>query len=534
MTADKSGLPDWLGSQLQVTRMDVVSYRGPGAAGGVSSGLETAWRNQQTADVSWWFLGESALKFLTPAKEIAEFVTQLTDTVVTGHYAYCNELIWPLMHDLPQFASYNAENRAHYRRFNTTFAEHISFERTSKKRYFIQDYQLALLPRLLGAQGGRSNIFWHIPWPKNVKEEYVEAIAEIARGMLSAESIGFHTVEYAQNFMTFVRRHLNEFRINSKDQTVYRAQARLAPRELDLAAGSELTPYVMRPLMHSVSSPSPSTKLVVQPLGIDNERWKKLAREGKAPLDKVGVIPGERFVLSVDRADYTKAVLDRLRIIDLLMEQNETLRGTVAFVQICGRSRAGVEVFDSYWNECRALADAINARWEQNGWTPIRWVDQGLSAAELAPLYAIADAMLVNPVRDGLNLTAKEFIACRVHHPGVLLLSPGAGAWYEIGQHALAADPNKHQETADAIVRALNMPQAEKFERTTMMRHKIERNPLSMWWKQFVHASQHHNRLAQATETSVQPTGKVAQATGKVAQTTVGAAADAQKKAKTA
>jgi len=476
--------------------MDVVSYRGPGAAGGVSSGLETAWRGQQTADVSWWFLGDDALKFLTPSSNQPKFVTQLTDAVVKGHYAYCNEFIWPLMHDLPEYASYNAAHRKQYKRFNTTFAQYINFERATKKRYFVQDYQLALLPRLMGVQGGRSNIFWHIPWPKNVQEEYVEAIGEIARGMLSAESIGFHTNEYAQNFLAFVSEHLGEFSINSKDQVIYKTQAGLAQRELEMAAGNELSPYVMRPFMHSVAPISASTKLIVQPLGIDNERWTELSRTGTAPLDRVGIKPGERFVLSVDRADYTKAVIDRLKIIDLLMEQNESLRGDVSFVQICGRSRAGVAVFDKYWNDCRTLADSINERWQKDDWTPIRWIEQGLSAAELAPLYSVADAMLVNPVRDGLNLTAKEFVACRHSNPGVLLLSPGAGAWHEIGQHALAADPTQHQATADAIVRALEMTIEEKFVRTTMMRHKIERNPLTMWWKQFVHASQQPHKVA--------------------------------------
>lgn len=478
--------------------MDVVSYRGPGSAGGVSSGLETAWRGQQTADVSWWFLGENALKFLTPSTSQGNFVTQLDESIVTGHYAYCNEFIWPLMHDLPEYATYNQGNRKHYKRFNNTFAQYINFERATKKRYFVQDYQLALLPRLLGMQGGRSNIFWHIPWPKNVREEFVEPICEIARGMLSAESIGFHTNEYAQNFMEFVRENLAEFNINSRTQSIYKTKSGMAQRELDMVVGGELSSYVMRPLMQQLAPISASTKIVVQPLGIDNERWNELSKTGTAPLTKIGLKEGEKFVLSVDRADYTKAVLDRLEIIDLLMEQNEELRGNVSFVQICGRSRAGVAVFDKYWDDCRALADSINERWRNDDWTPIRWVEQGLSPAELAPLYAVADAMLVNPVRDGLNLTAKEFVACRNTNPGVLLLSPGAGAWHEIGQHALAADPTKHQATADAIVRALKMSRAEKFERTTMMRRKIERNPLTMWWKQFVHASSQPYKVAAA------------------------------------
>ncbi|HEY9678834.1 MAG TPA: trehalose-6-phosphate synthase [Drouetiella sp.] len=480
--------------------MDIVSYRGPGAAGGVSSGLETAWRNQNTNDVSWWFLADDALKFLTPTATQSHFVTQLNEQVVKDHYAYCNEFIWPVMHDLPEHASYEPTHRKHYKRFNMIFAQFINFERATARRYFIQDYQLSMLPRLLGIQGGRSNIFWHIPWPKNVKEEFVEPISEIARGMLSAESIGFHTAEYAQNFMAFVQLYLPEFRTNAEDQVVFKTHSGSSSvSELDMVAGAEQTPYVMRPYLKPVSSVASSTRLVVQPLGIDNERWTEMSKSEQIAYDKIGVAPGERFILSVDRADYTKAVIDRLKIIDLLMEKHPELRGTVAFVQICGRSRAGVEVFDKYWEECRKLGDEVNARWAKDGWTPIRWVDQSLNAKELAALYSVADAMLVNPVRDGLNLTAKEFVACRSENPGVLLLSPGAGAWHEIGQHALAADPNRHEETADNIVRALNMSLEEKFARTTMMRHKLERNHLSQWWKQFVHASQQpHKAVAKS------------------------------------
>ncbi len=469
--------------------MDIVSYRGPGAAGGVSSGLDGAWRGQHGADISWWFLGNDALKFLTPTADQGQFVTQLTDSVVKGHYAYCNEFLWPIMHDLPEFASYDLHKRRQYKRFNHTFAQYINFERATKKRYFVQDYQLALLPRLLGMQGGRSNIFWHIPWPKNVQTEFIEPIAEIARGLLVAESIGFHTDEYAQNFMSFVENHLGEFSVDSSDLSIYKTNVGIAQRELEWAAGAEQTPYVLRPFIQPVASISTATKLVVQPLGIDVDRWTEMSKAGSIAFDKVGLNHGERFILSVDRADYTKAVLDRLKIIDLLMEQNEDLRGDVAFVQICGRSRAGVAVFDKYWEDCRALGKAVNDRWQRDNWTPIRWVEESLTPAELAALYPVAEAMLVNPVRDGLNLTAKEFVACRHSNPGVLLLSPGAGAWHEIGPHALAADPTQHKATASAIVQALNMPREEKLVRTSMMRHKIERNPLSTWWKQFVHAS---------------------------------------------
>lgn len=354
---------------------------------------------------------------------------------------------------------------------------------------------MALLPRLLGASGGRSSIFWHIPWPKEVREDFVEGIAEIAQGLLAAESVGFHTAEYAQNFMQFVQKYLGQYSVNQSDMLVYRTKP---SNELQMASGFDNSSYILRPYLQQVAPAANSTKLIVQPLGIDVEKWEEQSRTGSIDLGKVGVSANERFVLSVDRADYTKAVVHRLNIIDQVLENNENLRGKVAFVQICGRSRAGVAVFDKYWEECRALGAHVNNRWQKDGWEPIRWVENPLSAAELAALYPKADAMLVNPVRDGLNLTAKEFVACRHTKPGVLLLSPGAGAWHELGQHALAADPRDYQETANSIVRALHMPADEVHARTMVMRHKIQRNPLSLWWKQFVHAASHAPRAVAA------------------------------------
>lgn len=469
--------------------MDIVSYRGPGAAGGVSSGLETAWKNTKNADVSWWFLGDDALKFLNPCDETPNFVTQLSENVIKGHYAYCNEFLWPVMHDLPEFCSYDNDKRKLYRKLNITLAQYINFERANKKRYFVQDYQLALLPRLLAAQGGRSSSFWHIPWPKHIRAEFIEPIVEIARGLLAAESVGFHTNEYAQNFMAFVQNYLAEYSVRTSDLVVYKTHAVMQEPDRELVLAGDHAPYVLRPLSQPLQALSNVTKLVVQPLGIDIDKWTEMSRAGSIAYDKVGLAHGERFVLSVDRADYTKAVIERLEIIDKVMARNEDLRGNVAFVQICGRSRAGVAAFDKYWDDCRALGKAVNDRWQAGDWKPIRWVEDSLSSAELAALYPSAEAMLVNPVRDGLNLTAKEFVACRHTTPGVLLLSPGAGAWHELGQHALAADPREQDATVESIVHALHMPAEEKLARTMVMRHKLEKNPLSIWWKQFVQAS---------------------------------------------
>ena len=188
-----------------------------------------------------------------------------------------------------------------------------------------------------------------------------------------------------------------------------------------------------------------------------------------------------KLVLSVDRADYTKAVLERLLIIDRFLSENFLWQGRVSFLQIAGRSRAGLPAFDQYWDKCHHLANAINERWRTNNWQPVKWVEEPLPAQDLSTLYRHADTMLVNPVRDGLNLTAKEFIACQQENPGVLLLSEGAGAWQELGKYALSANPLHVHATADSLVRALSMSSLERRWRNAHLKQLLKQNPLDKW-----------------------------------------------------
>ena len=475
--------------------MDVVSYRGPGVAGGVSSGLSSAWRAQRQADTKWWFLADEALQFLTPSTSNNQFITQIPHSIVEGHYHFCNEFLWPIMHDLPQYATLRVDDFNHYRNFNRLFGEFINFEQERNKRFFVNDYQLSFLPGHLAIAGGKSVLFWHIPFPKQVNEEHKAVLSEIVKGLLEATSIGFHTDEYAANFAQYVSDNLPEYSLSMDDRLVTkRADTNVNLKQFEYAHGQHalFDSFINRPFYRypQTALAAVATQIVVAPLGVNSEAWSDFASshdETRLPAP-IRHLQGQKIVLSVDRADYTKAVLERIRIIGKFFEAHPIWRNKVSFVQICGRSRAGLPAFDRYWNRCQRLAKAVNEKYGTADWQPLTWIEEPLAPKELSGLYRAANAMLVNPVRDGLNLTAKEFIACQGDNPGVLMLSPGAGAWEELGEYALAAHPLESAQTIASIAQSLSMALPERKMRAQLLKKAVASNSLPSWWKNVTQA----------------------------------------------
>jgi trehalose 6-phosphate synthase len=349
--------------------------------------------------------------------------------------------------------------------------------------------------------GHKTVVFWHIPWPENVPEEYAEVLTEIAAGLLGTSILGFHTNEYALNFMSFVRTHLPEYHVDPFRMTIEDSGERL-PQELQSYSRGAGRSYVLqRNLPTRGRGAAHSTRLLVHPLGVDFEFWSDLKESSKSIVDpQLEEIAAGTYILSVDRVDYTKSVLDRIHIIDKFFAEHPQWRGTLTFVQICGRSRPGLAAFDKYWDECKAVADRLNERWQQDGWQPLRWLEKPLGPKELAYLYSHAHAMLVNPVRDGLNLTAKEFVVCQGENAGTLLLSPGAGAIHELGNFALPAPPQDHAQTIDSLSRSLTMPLKERQLRVLKMKTSILSNQLSHWWATFSGATESLDMQVAATE----------------------------------
>lgn len=474
--------------------MHLVSYRGPGVAGGVSTGLQQVWEGYATTDDCWWYIDGTSINRLDRSAAAVTPMNVLDERILAGHYRYCNEFLWPLLHDMPQFARYYPADRECYHRFNAIVAQTLSSgSGTTSNVSFIQDYQLALLPALLRLEAGkRSVVFWHIPWPKKVSRQNIEPLMAIARSLLASQQIGFHIDEYAQNFMRFVRDNLPAYDVNMQQGFVFAQSGRrqtsealeVSPRDPGYASS-----YVTRPLRPmSSQSASQGTAVKVCPLAIDSERWRamskeKLSDESRAKLLDVAVTTP--FILSVDRADYTKGVKERLRAIDDLFCRYPEHKEELTFIQICGRTRPGMRAFDEYWQESQALADEINARWQTENWAPLKWVEQKLSPAELSKLYRTAEAMLITAGRDGLNLTAKEYVACQHGDAaGVLLLSTGTGVWQEFQSAAMGLDmTGSPGAVADTINRSLKLPLNERQMRMKILNSRLDAQSLSRWWQ---------------------------------------------------
>lgn len=450
-------------------------------AGGVSAALARVWDGRQSTD-SWWFVRDTALCVVGGLDLDAKTLAHLSPRLIEGHYRFCHEFLWPVLHDLPELATFDEVDREHYLRFNELISRltaSSSAPLVGGSPYFIQDYQLALMPHLLRRFGiNHSLIFMHVPWPKEVIDEHAQVLAPIVKSMLASDTIGFHVAEYGINFLEFVRRHLPEYSCDFQ-------RMKITPAE-DAVAAFRPSHYLSR---EKSNRHVRSTEIVIAPLGLDSEHWSMLANTARATIWQPSLAK-KPYVLSVDRADYTKGIAHRINAIDAFFEKYPQWRGEVVFAQVCGRTRSGIDAYDRYWQTCRALEAKLKERWRTENWQPLLWFEKPFTAPQLSLLYRNASAMIVNPIRDGLNLTAKEYIACQGSRPGVLALSQGAGAWHEMGDHALEVDPLAPLQMADAIHQALTMPVQEKARRQEILLQRIKQNTLDKWWECF------HNSVA--------------------------------------
>lgn len=462
----------------RINMVSIASYRGPGMAGGVSTALSTLWKSVEDRAHNWYFVcskTDSIKKTDINQKSTPE--SYLSQELIKDHYRYCNDFIWPVMHDLGHFATYRRYDRERYAQFNRQFAKCIEENRSrTASNCFIQDYQLALTSNNFG---GGKQIFWHIPWPKAVAPEFVEPIAEIAEGLLNCDSIGFHTREYADNFVDFVNKYFYGY-----SSTTFRQDGNNILRPVGgVNSGAYNT---NRGRVRSIVRNNHANKLIkvlVAPLGLDLEYWQDNLQGSKLIDEKLTDIGLSKhdYILSVDRADYTKGVLERMSAIDYFYSNYPQWVNKVKFVQICGKTRSGLGVFENYWSDARAIADRVNEKWSNSSWKPIHWIDTPMNAKMLAGCYRNARVMLVNPIRDGLNLTAKEFIACQDENPGTLALSSGAGAYHEIGEWSVEANPVSDQSLASAVHESLSLSPVERERRASSIMGKLKQNTLNDW-----------------------------------------------------
>jgi trehalose 6-phosphate synthase/phosphatase len=379
---------------------------------------------------------------------------ELSETEVNRYYhGFSNRTLWPLFHSLPERARFERRDWTAYQQVNERFAEVASQASSGSEVIWIHDYHLLVAPTPLRrlAPEARIAFFLHIPFPPYDVFRLLPWDREILRGLLAADLVGFHVMGYAQNFLDCVERRLG---------------ARV-DRENMLVEHGNRTVRVAR-----------------FPIGIDVEAFDRLARAaGPAPEAE-----RERIVLGVDRLDYTKGIPDRILAFQRLLELYPEHREKIALLQIAVPSRSQVAEYRELKRTIDELVGRVNGRFATARWSPIRYLYQSVPAERLVALYRDADVAVVTPLRDGMNLVAKEFVVCQVGEPGVLVLSQLAGA-AETMREALIVNPYNVDETAEAIHRALCMDEVERRMRMEGLQRRERRYHVYAWVETFLEAA---------------------------------------------
>ena len=379
------------------------------------------------------------------------------DTMSSFYEGFCNDTLWPLFHYFPSIAVFRDRYWNDYRRVNRMFCDAVAQIARPGDVIWVHDYQLLLLPRMLKERLPDNSVgfFLHIPFPsfeifRTLPARWRDVILE---GMLGADLIGFHVNEYANYFLRCA------LRILGYDHALGRIQARDHLAEVDAF-----------------------------PMGIDYKRFRDAAqsREVERRRDALrATVRDRKMIVSVDRLDYTKGVVNRLRGYEYFLRTHPQWRKRVMLALVIVPSRENVEEYQSMKRQIDEAIGRINGKYGSLDWTPISYQYTSLEFNDLVAFYAAGDVALVTPLRDGMNLVAKEYVASCGNGRGVLILSEMAGAARELGE-AVIINPATREEIAEALETALEMPLEEQARRLRVMHERLRKYDVRRWAGEFL------------------------------------------------
>ena len=441
------------------------------SVGGLATGMKSISESQDSLWIGWPGVNTEDVtkkqkleitRLLKKNKCIPVFMDQ--KDYENYYEGFSNKTIWPLYHYFTQYAEYKNRYWEAYKKVNEMFAQIVLQVINEDDALWIHDYHLQLLPGMIKQMSPNIPIgyFLHIPFPSYEILRTLPWRDEIVNGLLGADLIGFHTYDYERHFLSSVRRLLG-YDIN----------------------------------FNLITLKNRITTVDSFPMGIDYDKFHEMAKtqKQKSVKDKSDLqkeiekhflmSPESKLVLSIDRLDYSKGIANRLYAFEYFLDRYPEFQGKVSLVMICVPSRSNVEHYQRMKSEVDELVGHINGKHSSMGWTPIWYFYRSFPFENLIDLYSSCDIALLTPIRDGMNLVAKEYIASRPDRKGVLILSEMAGAAKEMSE-ALIINPNNYNEIADALKEAIRMSELEQIERNTIMQDRLKRYDINKWANDFL------------------------------------------------
>lgn len=435
-------------------------YKLEPSEGGLATGLGSIYKQGDNVWIGWpgMEIIEAEQQNITERLgDLSLVPVYLSQEEINEYYeGFSNEVLWPVFHYYAStYANYKQSNWEFYRQVNNKFCDEVISVLEPGDTIWVHDYQLLLLPGLIRAAQPDVSIgfFLHIPFPSYEMFRLIPWRSELLDGMLGADLLGFHTFDDARHFLS--------------------AATRLLP-------------------VHSSSNiiTTGDRSVVVEsfPMGIDSDKYALLT---KAPevLEQVKLLKhnfkGVQVILSVDRLDYSKGILQRLQAFEMLLKSHPEYKEKVSLYMIVVPSRDTVPQYKELRDQIDKRVGNINGLHRTMDWSPIHYYYRSFPIETLSALYHITDVCLVTPMRDGMNLVSKEYVASRTRNDGVLILSEMAGASKELTE-AIIVNPNNTVEVKDAIVTALTMENDEKKRRMQQMRSVVAKFNVNHWVKLFM------------------------------------------------
>lgn len=431
------------------------------SAGGLATGLKSLSTSHELLWVGWPGVTvtkeknkQKVTQILGEQGMIPVFLDK--DKFANFYNGFSNSTLWPLFHYFQQYTTFVDKHWEDYKFVNNQFAEEVFKIAKEDDIFWVQDYQLMLVPQIIRQKFKKATIgfFLHIPFPSFELVRTLPWREELLEGVMGSDLIGFHTYDYARHFSSAISRILGY------DQQ-FLGRVRVMNRIVDVDSF---------------------------PMGIDYDRYANAVQDPEAIKEVARYkksIGDEQLILSIDRLDYSKALPQRLKAYDQFLSKYKDYRRKVSMLIILVPSRDSVGRYKSLKEEIDKLVGFINSKYGTIDWTPIHYYYRAIKFHRLIAWYSIAPVALITPFRDGMNLVAKEYLACKEDGKGVLVLSEMAGAAKEL-VGAIQVNPNNINDIVDGLHRAFNMPEQEQIERNRKMQRTIKRNNVNNWANDFL------------------------------------------------